>query len=131
MSLNISSRNEDSEESPKEQNAFFLFAEKFYKVLNEEEKIQRPEAMKKAGIKWEKGMTNEEKIPWYKLFYNRKLLKKIEKDNIPLDSTKFELITSTYNSPFVIEPLSLMVTEIDECTKLFNEFINFDCISDN
>ncbi|GBB93252.1 hypothetical protein RclHR1_02140005 [Rhizophagus clarus] len=92
--------------------------------------------MKFAATIWEEKMTNEEKIPWFKSYYEKNLLKIIERDGIRLNSASFKLITSTYNTPFVVEPLSLKAgeemrggnrsiheTDDKEYTKLFSEYI--------
>lgn len=112
----------------RKQNAFILFSGHYYVMRRKKEKIRRSKAVKLAAAEWKYKMSNEQKMFWFKLYNERKLVDKIGNDGILLNSKNLELIESTFNSPFIIEPHSLMAgaveTDDDKCSKLFNEIIN-------
>lgn len=128
------------------QNAFILFSKDYCEIRCEIEKIERSKAIKLAAAEWKDKMSNEQKRFWFHLYNEKKLMNKIEKDDsISLNSKNFELITSTFNSPFIIEPESLMVgartekevlnreiyeTDDEKCSKLFYEIINTKMLAD-
>ncbi|RGB34712.1 hypothetical protein C1646_701113 [Rhizophagus diaphanus] len=95
------------------QNAFLCFAELYRDVLCETERIERPLAMELASRVWA-DMTDEEKIPWFRLHNEKKLMSMIERDMTLLDESNFDLIMSTFYSPFIIEPKSLMTGMVME-----------------
>lgn len=129
----------------RKQNAFILFSGYYYDMLCETEKIERSKAIKLAAAEWKDNMSNEQKRFWYQLANEGKLINKIGNDGTLLNSKNFELITSTFNTPFIIEPQSLMAgavegkevlnrniyeTDDDKCSKLFYEFINTEMLAD-
>ncbi|CAB4388146.1 unnamed protein product [Rhizophagus irregularis] len=131
------------------QNAFVCFAEIYRDVLCETERIERPLAMELASRVWAK-MKDEEKIPWFRLHNEKKLMSMVERDMTLLNKSNFDLIKLTSNSPFIIEPKSLMAGMVmerlatrqivtnrntddggdggdvndEEYTEIFNEFID-------
>ncbi|CAB4377890.1 unnamed protein product [Rhizophagus irregularis] len=117
----------------RKQNAFILFSGHYYVMRRKKEKIRRSKAVKLAAAEWKYKMSNEQKMGWFQLYNERKLMDKIGNDGILLNSKNFELIASTFNSPFIIEPHSLMAgaveTDDDKCSKLFNEIINTEMLA--
>ncbi|CAB4438066.1 unnamed protein product [Rhizophagus irregularis] len=95
------------------QNAFLCFAEIYRDVLCETERIERPLAMELASRVWAK-MKDEEKIPWFRLHNEKKLMSMVERDMTLLTKSNFDLIKLTSNSPFIIEPKSLMAGMVME-----------------
>uniref|UniRef100_U9TZA1 Uncharacterized protein n=1 Tax=Rhizophagus irregularis (strain DAOM 181602 / DAOM 197198 / MUCL 43194) TaxID=747089 RepID=U9TZA1_RHIID len=136
------------------QNAFLCFAEIYRDVLCETERIERTLAMELASPVWAK-MKDEEKIPWFRLHNEKKLMSMVERDMTLLNKSNFELIKLTSNSPFIIEPKSLMAGVVmerlatrqivtnrntddggdggdvndEEYTEIFNEFIDQNMVA--
>ncbi|EXX69454.1 hypothetical protein RirG_095910 [Rhizophagus irregularis DAOM 197198w] len=136
------------------QNAFLCFAEIYRDVLCETERIERPLAMELASRVWAK-MKDEEKIPWFRLHNEKKLMSMVERDMTLLNKSNFDLIKLTSNSPFIIEPKSLMAgggmgrmgtrknvtnrntddggdggdVNDEEYTEIFNEFIDQNMVA--
>ncbi|CAB5216905.1 uncharacterized protein OCT59_024296 [Rhizophagus irregularis] len=136
------------------QNAFLCFAEIYRDVLCETERIERPLAMELASRVWAK-MKDEEKIPWFRLHNEKKLMSMVERDMTLLNKSNFDLIKLTSNSPFIIEPKSLMAGVVmerlatrqivtnrntddggdggdvndEEYTEIFNEFIDQNMVA--
>ncbi|RIA80632.1 hypothetical protein C1645_866420 [Glomus cerebriforme] len=94
---------------PKVENPWILFSNTFYSILSEKTKIKRQDAMKLASIEWNK-LTDLERIPWYRLFNEKKLLRKIEENSQLINSTSLspELMKPSYDNPFIIEDFSIM-----------------------
>jgi hypothetical protein len=122
-------------------NPFILFANNYCDIHRENERLERRKAIKLASTVWKDNMTNEEKNKYFRLHNEIKIMNEIKKGDIKLNSNNFELIKSTFNTQFIIEPLSLMVgpvekevlnreTDDDEFDKLFYELINLEMCSD-
>ncbi|GBB87141.1 hypothetical protein RclHR1_01360012 [Rhizophagus clarus] len=124
--------------TPKEENVFLLYSKKHCDMRRKEAgKIDLGSEMKAASEKWKK-MKDEQKIPWYQSHNQIKLLNKIEKDLGLLTRSNFDLIKSTFNTPFIIEFESLMAgatmekrtsNNTDLLERLFEEIINEDMLS--
>jgi hypothetical protein len=85
-------------------------------------------------------MTDQQKIPWFRICNEKTLLNKIERDRTLLNESNIELIRSTRESQFIIEPECLMaglafnrdILEADyDYEKFFEEVINPDMICNN
>lgn len=131
-------------ESDEVENAYIHFSKVYYRT-------REPNCSTSASYEWAK-MKNPQKIPWYKIQHEKILMNIIKKDKKLLNKSNYELIVSTFNSPFVIEKESLMagvameklankklvsngnVPQTDDgdedYLKLLKEFINLDECSD-
>lgn len=89
------------------QNAFLCFSEAYFDVHCEARKIKRTLAMELASNEWA-NMNDTQKNPWFRLYNEKKLMSMIEKDRTLLNKSNFELIMSTSNTSFIIEPSSLI-----------------------
>src|SRR5436305_3242675 len=89
-------------------NPFILYSIEYCNERCKSENITRSKANKDAATEWNDVLTVEQKNRWYRLFNEKKLLEKIEKNRDLLISSNVDLMKSTYNSPFIIEHQTLM-----------------------